>query len=144
MPRRIHTAFLSVAMLTAAAVGAPAFAQVIQESNSRVVAYGELDLDSRAGADALIRRIDNAADAVCGRHDGPRPARQAEVNRACAHESRDVAVNDVNHPNVSARFYGGTGVVEDDVVYYDPRLDPASPHYDPRLDPNSPSYVPPK
>ncbi|MGQ0532823.1 MAG: UrcA family protein [Caulobacteraceae bacterium] len=137
MPRRIHTAFVSAAVLVAAAAGAPAFAQIIQDENSRVVTYGELDLDSEAGADALIRRIDNAADAVCGRHDGRRPAHQAEVDRACANETAEVAVNDVNHPNVSAHYYGGTAVIEDDIAYYDPRLDPASPQYDP-------SYVPPK
>lgn len=136
MPRRIPTAFLSAAVLVAAAAGAPAFGQIIQDENSRVVTYGELDLNSQAGADALIRRIDNASDAVCGRHDGPRPAHQAEINRACANETAEVAVNDVGHPNVSARFYGGTAVVEEDVSYYDPRLDPASPQYDP-------SYVPP-
>lgn len=143
MPRRIHTAFLSAALLAAAAA-APALARPGEDPNTRVVTYGELDLDSPEGADALIRRIDNAADAVCGRHDGPRPARQAQVNRACSHESTEVAVNDVDHPNVSARFYGGTAVIEGDATYYDPRLDPASPDYDPRLDPNSPSYIPPK
>jgi UrcA family protein len=116
---------------------------LIEDPESRVVTYGELDLESDAGAETLIRRIDNASESVCGRHDGRRQTRQALRDRACESDTTEVAVNDVAHPNVSAHYYGGTGVVEDDVIYYDPRLDPASPEYDPTLDPNSPYYVPP-
>jgi UrcA family protein len=143
MPRSLPTAILSAAAMLGAAAAAPAFAQLIEDPESRVVTYGELDLNSEAGAETLIRRIDNASESVCARNDGRRPARQAARDRACEYETTEVAVNDVGHPNVSAEYYGGSGYVEDDVAYYDPRLDPASAHYDPKLDPNSPYYVAP-
>jgi len=142
MPRSLPTVIVSVAALLAS-TAVPAFAQLIEDPESRVVEYGELDLNSEAGAETLIRRIDNASGSVCARNDGRRPVRQAAMDRACEYETTEVAVNDVNHPNVSAHYYGGTGVIEDDSVYYDPRLDPDSPQYDPRLDPNSAYYVPP-
>jgi UrcA family protein len=142
MPRRLPTVILSVVALLGSAAAVPAFAQLIEDPESRVVTYGELDLNSEAGAETLIRRIDNASEGVCARHDGRRPARQAARDRACEYETTEVAVNDVGHPNVSAEYYGGSGYVEGESAYYDPRLDPASPQYDARLDPNSPYYDP--
>lgn len=144
MPRSLPTILLSTVALIGAAAAAPAFAQSLNDdSQSRVVTYGELDLNSEAGAETLIRRLNNASEDVCARHDGRRPARQAARDRACEYETTEVAVNDVGHPNVSAEYYGGTGYVESDEAYYDPRLDPASSAYDPTLDPNSPYYVAP-
>jgi UrcA family protein len=141
MSRSLPTVILSAAALLAAAA-APAFAQLIEDPESRVVTYGELDLDSPEGADTLIRRLNDASESVCARRDGRRPVRQATRDRWCEYETTEVAVSDVGHPYVSGRYFG-TGVVEDDAAYYDPRLDPASPDYDPTLDPNSPSYIPP-
>jgi UrcA family protein len=136
MPRSAHIALVSAAAL---ALAAPAFAQ--SQPESRLVTYGELNLDSAAGADALIRRIDNAAGQVCGRHEGRTNTRQAYINRACQVESTENGVADVNHPVVMARYYGsGYAVIEPDT--YDPRLDPSAPEYDPTLDPNSPYYDP--
>jgi len=144
MSRSLPTVIVSVAALLGGAASFPAFAQLIEDPESRVVEYGELDLNSEAGAETLIRRLNNASEAVCARHDGRRPASQAARDRACEYETTEVAVNDVDHPNVSAEYYGGSGYIEDDSAYYDPRLDPSSPSYDPRLDPNSAYYVPPK
>ena len=138
MPRSVHLAFISAAALI---VAAPAFAQSYPES--RVVTYGELDLNSDAGADTRIRRINNAAEAVCGRHDGPRPTCQAASDRACEYETTDDGVDQVNHPMVASRYYG-SGYIESGADYYDPRLDPAAPEYDATLDPNSQYYIPPK
>ncbi len=143
MRRSLPTVILSVAALLSSAAAVPAFAQLIEDPESRVVTYGELDLNSAAGAETLIRRIDYASEGVCARHYGRRPARQAARDRACEYETTEVAVNDVDHPNVAAHYYGGTAIIEEDVSYYDPRLDPASSQYDPTLDPNSPYYVAP-
>jgi UrcA family protein len=139
MPRSLHLVIASAAVL---ALAAPAAAQT--EPESRVVTYGELDLNSDAGAEVLVRRIEQASAQVCGEHDGRTNTRQAMINNACEVETAENGVADVNHPRVSAHYYGGYGVVEDGAAYYDPRLDPASPEYDATLDPNSPSYVPPK
>lgn len=144
MSRSLPAVIISVAALLGSAATVPASAQLIEDPESRVVEYGELDLNSEAGAETLVRRLNNAAESVCARHDGRRPARQAASDAACEYDTTEVAVNDVNHPNVSAHYYGGTGYVEDTVTSYDPRLDPASPQYDPTLDPNSPAYIPPK
>lgn len=132
-----------VASAAVLALAAPAFAQ--SQPDQRVVTYGELDLNSAAGADTLIRRIDQASEQVCGAHDGRTNTRQAMINRVCEVETAENGVADVNHPVVTARYYGsGYGIVEEGSVYYDPRLDPASPEYDATLDPASPYYVPPK
>ena len=140
MPRSAYLALASAASLL---IAAPAFAQSHPES--RVVTYGELDLDRAAGADTLIRRIDQAAEAVCGQHDGRTTTRQAMSNRQCELEATDNGVADVGHPVVTARYYGsGYAIIEDSADSYDPTLDPASPYYDPTRDPYSPYYVPPK
>jgi UrcA family protein len=131
---------ICIAALLGAAATVPATAQNYE---SRVVTYGELDLNSSAGADTLIRRIDNAAETVCGDR-SRNSARLATSERQCEAETEEYALADVNHPLVTARYYGsGYAVVEEGSAYYDPRLDPASPHYDARLDPNSPYYAPP-
>ena len=70
MPRTLHFVCASALMFTGRAA-APAMAQ--QEPESQVVYFGELDLWSEEGADALVRRIQNAADNVCGDSPGPAP-----------------------------------------------------------------------
>ncbi|MBI3437698.1 MAG: UrcA family protein [Proteobacteria bacterium] len=90
----------------------PAFAQQSAASttqlNARVVPYGDLNLDSRSGADTMLRRIDNASRYVCGDRTGPRPMQENGSVHACMHESMETAVNDLGHPNVSDRYYGNT------------------------------------
>lgn len=140
MSRALH---LAIASAVALAFAAPAFAQ--SQPEERVVTYGDLDLNSRAGADALIRRIDNAAEQVCGVNDGRTSTRQAQINRACETETTENGVYDTNHPVVIARYEGsGYAIIEEGSDWYDPRLDPASPQYDATLDPNSPHFIPPK
>lgn len=136
--------YLSIASAAALAFAGPAFAQ--SQPESRVVTYGDLNVNSGAGADALIRRIDNAAEQVCGSNDGRTTTRQAQINRACETEATENGVYDTGQPVVIARYEGsGYAVIEDGgEAYYDPRLDPSSSSYDPTLDPSSPYYVPPK
>jgi UrcA family protein len=140
MSRALHLAIASAAVL---AFAAPAFAQ--SQPESRVVTYGELDVNSAAGADTLIRRIDNAAEQVCGVNDGRTNTRQAQINRACEVETTDNGVYDTGNPVVIARYEGsGYAIIEEGDAYYDPRLDLGSPQYDATMDPNSPYYIPPK
>lgn len=154
MSRRLH---LAIATAAALAIAAPAFAQnETTRTQERVVTYGDLNLNSAAGADALVRRIDNAAEQVCGSNDGRTNTRQARINRNCETEATENGVYDTNHPVVIARYEGsGYAIVEEGSAYYDPRLDPSSSQYDARLDPQSayyvpsmdpysPSYIPPK
>lgn len=120
-------AFGVIAALSLCAA-APAFAQQSSPSttqlNQRVVPYGDLNLDSRAGADTMLRRIDNASRYVCGDRTGPRPMQENGSVHACVHESTEVAVNDLDHPNVSNRYYGNVpeviiGEDEDSYPYPD-------------------------
>jgi UrcA family protein len=107
---------------------APAFAQQDAASttqlNARVVPYGDLNLDSRSGADTMLRRIDNASRYVCGDRTGPRTIQENGSVHGCVHESMETAVNDLDHPNVTNRYYGNTPQViisgdEDDYGYPD-------------------------
>jgi len=102
-------------------VAVPAFAQDSAPSttqlNSRVVPYGDLNLDSASGADTMLRRINNASRFVCGDRAGPRTMQENGTVHACTGESMDNAVSDLGHPNVSNRYYGNTPEVivgEDD------------------------------
>ena len=45
----------------------------VNGERSLTVSYGELDLTSLAGAEALYRRIRKAAFTVCGAYDSPMP-----------------------------------------------------------------------
>ncbi|WP_395645545.1 UrcA family protein [Terricaulis sp.] len=102
MARLITTLAASVA-LAATAFTVQAFAQ---DPQSRVVAYGDLDLNSRQGADTLVRRIEQASDQVCDQRSGPRTIIQDQISDVCSIETEEQAVADVAHPNVSASYYG--------------------------------------
>lgn len=143
MSRKLHLTIATAAILSFAA---PALAQnETTQPQQRVVTYGDLNLNSAAGADALVRRIDNASEQVCGVNDGRTTVRQSQINRACERETTENGVYDTGHPVVIARYEGsGYAIIEEGSAYYDPRLDPASPQYDPTLDPNSAYYIPPK
>ena len=98
----------SFSLLCAAA--ALAFAAVTpvlaQEYEQEVVRFGDLDLNSRAGANALIQRIENASERVCGFRTGAQPLTQHQYTRACTQETMEYAVRDVGHPVVLAEYYG--------------------------------------
>lgn len=102
--RTLHLLCAS-AFLCAGAIVPPVAAQ---EAQSERVYYGDLDLWSEDGADALLQRIRNAADNVCGDVPGPAPVVvQADI-RACEFETVDYAIEDLAHPMVTARYTGRT------------------------------------
>lgn len=139
MSRSLHFAIASAVAL---AFAAPAIAQTQVEE--RVVTYGDLNVNSAAGADALIRRINNASEQVCGVNDGRTNTRQAIINRNCEYDATANGVSDTGNRVVIARYHGtGYATIDEGDTYYDARIDPASPSYDARLDPNSPYYIPP-
>ena len=104
---------LGVVAALSLCAAAPAFAQQASAPstthlNSRVVPYGDLNLDSAAGADTMLRRINNASRFVCGDRTGPRSMQENGSVHGCVDESMDNAVSDLGHPNVSNRYYGNT------------------------------------
>ncbi len=82
---------------------APAFAQ-----ESRTVRYGELNLNANEGADTLIRRVEQAADVVCGDYAGKQSLRENAMVGECETTTAQNAIGDVGHPVVTSRYYGRT------------------------------------
>lgn len=100
MPRSLP--LLCAAALVVAAAG-PSFAQ--EEHRTEVVRFADLNLDDSNGADRLIERIHGAAERVCGVRYGPQTAGYRELSRDCTVETTEMAVRDVGHPMVLARYY---------------------------------------
>jgi UrcA family protein len=127
MPRTLHLVCASAFLFAGAAV-APAAAQEVE---SQVVYFGDLDLWSENGADALVRRIQSAADNVCGDAPGPAPVVVQQDIRACEVETTEYAIEDLAHPMVTARFYGRTPEVIVEEGDADPYREPyyADPYY---------------
>lgn len=97
-----------------------------QETNERVVRYADLDLNRAAGADVLISRISRAARSVCGDHTGRQPLQEMLPINDCRAIAMEDAISDVNHPVVTARYYGSGYVIiepEGDAAYSDPYYD---------------------
>jgi UrcA family protein len=76
------------------------------EPNSQRVSFADLNLDNEAGAQAMLRRIDRAAHMVCDDRAGARLLSDRRIARQCVAETKRNAVSELNHPMVSALFYG--------------------------------------
>jgi UrcA family protein len=101
MPRSLSLLCAAAALAFTAA--APVSAQ---DYESEVVRFGDPDHDSERGAEALIERLQNASERVCGVRSGPQPVAQRVYQRDCALETTEYAVRDVGHPMVLAEYYG--------------------------------------
>lgn len=103
MFRRIGLAIL----IAATPLGAHSFAQSPGASNGRqvVVNYSDLDISSRAGAQALIDRMRQAASQVCGQS----PDRRSfmyRFYRTCVADALDRGVASLNAPVVAELYRG--------------------------------------
>lgn len=120
MPRTLAFATLSAIAFCAA----PAFAQDNSTTQLRQVEvrYGDLNVYSEAGADALIRRIGQATDQVCGEHAGPASMQEHHSVGNCRVEVAENAISDVGNPVVTARYYGYEPqvIIEGENTYVDP------------------------
>lgn len=96
--------FTAVSVLALGA--APAMAEPDFGPERRVVEYGDLDVYSDAGADALLGRIDAASEAVCGERTGPMDGRERNNINECTVETADNAVSDVGNSILTARHRG--------------------------------------
>lgn len=119
-----------IAALLASAAALPSLAQEVQP-RSRVVTYSDLNLDNPHGAHVMVRRIENASRQVCGDRSGPRSLTENGSVHACRVDSSENAVSDLDHPMVTADYYGDRGgtivVTEDGAPVYD---DNGAPVYD--------------
>lgn len=104
---------LGVVAALSLCAAAPALAQrntlpSATHTGQRVVPHGDLNLDSAAGADAMLGRINSASRFVCGDRSGPRTVQENGGVHVCIGETMDNAVADLGNPNVSNRYYGNT------------------------------------
>ncbi len=102
MQRPLMLALASAIALSFAAA-APASAATFDRAKN--LTYAELDLDDRAGAEALLRRIEQSAEDMCGERAGPMPLAQRAAIRQCVRQKSERAVSDVGHSGVTALFY---------------------------------------
>lgn len=79
---------------------------------SRTVSYGDLDLGRPAGAEMMLRRIENAAESVCGGRAGFRPLKARAAHEACVRETIADALLDLNAPLVASTYKHGGGIVD--------------------------------
>jgi UrcA family protein len=96
-----HVAIGVFATALVLAAPSPAIAQAQLQME---VDLSGIDLSSDAGADQALRRIRNAARAVCGVRSGPQPFNERAAARECARESIAQAVEDLDVPYVSQRL----------------------------------------
>jgi len=78
----------------------------------QVVKYADLNLDSLAGASTLYRRIERAADWVCG---SPLDVREFSISvrlRSCKEQAIERAVNAVNSTALTSLHLAKTGRAE--------------------------------
>ena len=84
---------------------APASAATGVRSAERV-SYADLNLDNRAGAQIMLRRIRQAAGYVCGDSFGRLSLREHLAIRRCSRAATEQAVRDVGNANLMALYYG--------------------------------------
>lgn len=72
-----------------------------QHPRSKTVRYSDQDLESRDGARVVVRRIRNAAMAVCGPSRGRRPLSDRSQHQQCVQQAMDEAVQGMNAPMVT-------------------------------------------
>lgn len=93
----------SIFATTALAGGSP------ERIPQRVVSYGDLNLQSKAGVTALYRRIRSAADLVCRERRGVTQLILDADIQACRMDSTDRAVAQVNLPTLTSLHFARTG-----------------------------------
>lgn len=98
---------LMLALASALALGfaAAAPASAAEFNRAQNLNYADLDLDNRAGAQALLQRIEQSAEDICGARAGPMPLAQRAALRRCVQEKSERAIARVGHAGVAALFY---------------------------------------
>jgi UrcA family protein len=104
MQRPLMLAFVS-AIAFGFAAAAPASAQDFVGPDQRV-SYSDLNLDHRAGALAMLQRLERATARACGDRVGTIPlAFRVRIER-CIDEKMSQAVAEVGHSGLSSLYYG--------------------------------------
>lgn len=104
MSRFVQALLLSAAMLSAA----PAFADPLTPA-SVSVRSNDLDLANEREAARMLRRLERAADAVCGRSVAERYPGQRDEYRACRAATLEAAVDQLGAPAVTTLHAARSG-----------------------------------
>jgi UrcA family protein len=92
---------LLLAAALACALAAPAFAG---EARSIPVQRADLNLQSEAGAEVMLARLERAAERVCGVANGRIDLATHNLGRACVEETIANAVDSLDAPLVTALY----------------------------------------
>jgi len=87
---------------SALALAAPSIAAA--ESPQKQVDLSGIDLSTDRGAERALRRLENAAEEMCGVRTGLQPVSERRAAQACVSETMADAVDNLNVPRVTARF----------------------------------------
>jgi UrcA family protein len=104
MSRTFKTAF--VALIAAAALTPAALAQTPTEPVSVRVAYGDLNMSSRAGGEILLHRIQSAAKKACAKEVEQSPLTPRAMT-SCRQDTVAHAVRQLNIATLTAAWGGG-------------------------------------
>ena len=99
------TALMTVLALGAAGVSQAAFAQSDDVASVKVQ-YADLNLSSPTGAKAMLQRIHQAANAVCGPQSTSQIDRMARLHESCVKQAVSGSVRQLNVPMVTALYTG--------------------------------------
>jgi UrcA family protein len=91
-----------------AALGTPAAHAAADAAPTIVVRYGELNLESDSGSQALLRRLSAAAHRVCG-HGNTRELRLIVIEQNCFREAVSRAVLAVRNERLTTLYRAQTG-----------------------------------
>lgn len=92
--------FVAAAFAFAAMASTPAAAE--EDRFATRVSYADLNLNTRAGANAMLNRIEDAAFNGCEARSGRMTLRARAIQRSCVAGSTDRAVTYLGHPLVTA------------------------------------------
>jgi UrcA family protein len=107
MTRFLTAPVLCLAAAATLSCAAPVLAQTSDTVPSVAVKYGNLDIGSPAGAQVLLRRIEAAANTVCGGAPDIRQLHQWASFEACRRSAVARAVVAVDSPMLTAMAHRG-------------------------------------
>ena len=103
MIKILNTRLISMVLVaTTLAAAAPVAAQSPDDTVSVSVRYGDLDISRPAGAEIMLRRIENAAVEVCGGEPDQRDLGQRALFEKCRVSTIDRSVAALDAPMVTA------------------------------------------
>jgi UrcA family protein len=80
------------------------YADSVDQPPAKAVRFGDLNLDTRSGAQTLFRRIQVAADNVCKQYEPQGASVPSAAHRTCVSNAVSAAVHSVDSPLLTAYY----------------------------------------